>query len=304
MKPHSVILLVGLLSSITSPCLAAEGGGTSYAPGSSMYLAGDMPPPGFYEILMPSYTHQYRINDANGNKNSALGKVDISVPVLTSRSFYVTPYQIFGAQLATQLVVPVVGMDGSMSGSSYVSPIDESNFGLGDVTFSPAILGWHITPNWSVNTGLDINMPTGRYDASRSFNPGRNYWSFQPVLGTAYIDRTGLQAHALARLQFNTENEDTNYKTGTEFEVDYTLAYNFEKFRVGLTGYYYKQLGNDTQNGAIYEDGNKGESLAIGPALTYKWGFQEATISWQHDLYSENRGQGDYIYGQVAFKLF
>jgi len=53
----------------------------------------------------------------------------------------------------------------------------------------------------------------------------------------------------------NTENPDTDYRTGTEFHLDFMLnQFLAESFGIGFHGYYYDQLTGDSGSGAILGD--------------------------------------------------
>jgi hypothetical protein len=97
----------------------------------------------------------------------------------------------------------------------------------------------------------------------------------------------------------NTENSATNYRTGTEFHVDF-VANQFvsETFALGLRGYYYEQLTGDSGSGAVLGD-FKSESFGIGPGFVWipKSGGGRFTVlgKWMHDFSAENRFESDYF---------
>ena len=67
-------------------------------------------------------------------------------------------------------------------------------------------------------------------------NIGRNYWSFDTVMAATWFNaETGTELSVIPGLMMNTENPDTNYRTGTEFHVD-AVANQFlsETFAVGV----------------------------------------------------------------------
>lgn len=290
-----------------APGAATEGGGSSYPAGSSMHLSGAMPPdPGFYGVVIPSYFSATRMNDGDGDKVKFPGGFKVEAASLVHRSFYVWDTKILGANLASQAVTALVKLD------SDIAHHKDKDAGLADITISPAILGWHFGQNLTLVLGYDVVVPVGKYDSSRSLNVGRNYWSHNIVTGLAYIDRNGLTFQISPRLLINQKNNDTDYKSGTEFEMDFVAGWSFGPLNLGVAGYYYKQLSDDEVGGAkiranplagIFENGNRGEAFAIGPKASYFFGPATGTISWQPDLYSKNRTQGNTVWAHLAYKL-
>jgi hypothetical protein len=80
----------------------------------------------------------------------------------------------------------------------------------------------------------------------------------------------------------NTKNQITEYHTGDEFHVDYTLAqYLSKELGFALVGYYYQQITDDESptldevdaaNRAVglpTYDGFKSKGAAVGPAIMY-----------------------------------
>jgi hypothetical protein len=73
---------------------------------------------------------------------------------------------------------------------------DASLFSLGDVGLVPASLYWSLGPI-HLNLYEAIIAPTGRYDDEDIVNVGRNYWSFDTVLGFPRVTRGALPCDTL-----------------------------------------------------------------------------------------------------------
>ncbi len=96
----------------------------------------------------------------------------------------------------------------------------------------------------------------------------------------------------------NTENPDTNYRTGLEIHIDFMVnQFLSETFAVGVHGYGYKQIKGDSGSGAILGD-FKSKSYGLGPTASWipKFGGGNVAISatWLHDLYATNRQEAHY----------
>ncbi|MDQ0455693.1 SphA family protein [Rhizobium paknamense] len=284
-----------LAGSAVSSLHAAENGNTQYSPGSAQFYAGGVPPfSGFYLLSQTSYFTSDRMNDGDGNKQPFEFKVRSIAD--TFRLLYVSDINIAGAQVWGQLVVPVVHLDLDLPFG------DGNNLNIADITGTIG-LAWHLDRYNSIVFGIDVGMPTGYYSASDVASIGLNHWSVQPTLGYHYSDPQGLELATTARLIFNTRNNDTDYKTGTEFVLDYAVGWNIDKWRVGAVGYYLQQLTDDTGPTAA-ADGHRGKGFALGPSLTYS--FTPATqvsASWQHDIVAENRAQGNTVWLNFATKF-
>ncbi len=288
----------------TSTVEAAENGNTAYMPGSSLYTGAAIPRiPGVFGELIGNYTRYRRNNGPDGHDSGQVLEVDAYS--LTFRGLWVTETEIFGAKLLHATILPVVYSEGTVPGDD-PDGVDGDSFSQGDISISPFILDWDLGNNYSLSAGLDISIPVGAYDEDDAINIGRNYWSFQPVMGFSYKNPQGFEGHILSRLMFNTENTDTDYTTGNEFNADISLGYNFDNYRLGIHGYVYKQLTDDkwADGTNIYlPDGFKSEAIGFGPTITYKMGPGEILFAWVHDLEAKNHGQGDQFYGKINFKF-
>ena len=276
---------------LATPALATEGGGGHYPNGAEDFMLGALPPPGTYFLNYLSWysTDKFR-TDFGDNKN-----FDLDVVADTLRFIHVTDYQILGANWAVHAFVPLVNVD--------VSPLpgwSDSRFALGDIIIDPLILGWH-SKNWHLTTGLDIYLPTGAYDQNDLANVGRNYWTFEPIIAFTYLSDQGLELSAKLMYDFNTENDDTDYQSGQEFHLDYTLGYHMGPWSLGLGGYYYKQTTDDEQNGHRFLNGFRGEAFAIGPQAKYDYKNMSFTLKYLAETDVENRPEGDSLWFKFLY---
>ncbi|MBB4953631.1 hypothetical protein H4S14_001652 [Agrobacterium vitis] len=296
MKQTRILAATALVSiSCLGAAEAAENGNTQYAPGSAQFYAGAIPPfEGFYFLSQTSYFSANRTNDGNGHEVPI--DFHVKAAVETLRFVYVSDVHIGDAQLWGQIVLPLIHLDISTAFAS------DKTSAFADATATVG-LAWHPDQRQTYIFGLDVGVPIGTYDKDALANGGLNHWSVQPTLGYHYSDPQGLELATTARVIFNSENTDTHYTTGNEFVFDYAVGWNFDKVRVGATGYYIKQFTDDKGPG-VGSDGHRGEGLAIGPSLTYSFnpGMQVST-SWQHDVVAKNRAQGNTVWVNFATKF-
>jgi len=271
---------------LAGTAFATEGGGGAYPNGAEDFMAGALPPPGTYFKNYMLYYTSSNFKDNNGNDLIPDFKLKAAADVL--RFIHVTNYKILGANWAVHAFIPLAYQDVTMGGR------DDDRFGLGDIIVDPIILGWHF-PNFHITAGLDIYIPVGTYNQDRLANLGRNYWTFEPVLGMTYLSDGGFELSAKLMYDFNTENEDTNYQSGQELHVDYTIGYHINKqWAVGVGGYYYQQITDDELNGAtVSPDGFKGKVYSIGPQAQYNYKNMSFTAKWQYEFDAENKPEGN-----------
>lgn len=273
-------------------------GPQQYPLGAENFLAGALPPAGDYFInYFGYYEGQYR--DDRGNK---VPGVDVNAVFDAMRYLHVTDHRILGGNWAFHGIVPLVYQNLNIPDPSLDG---DAVFGIGDITINPLIIGWHFPPDWHVTVGLDINLPTGRYDKNDPTNSiGSNYWSVEPIVAFTYLNKSGLEVSAKAMYNVKTENDDTDYLSGDDFHLDYLIGQHLGPWAFGLGGYYLEQIESDEQNGQrVGPDGKRAQVFAFGPALRYEYKGMSFIGTWNHETAVENYFQGDKFYFKfiVAF---
>ena len=194
--------------------------------------------------------------------------------------------------------------------SSAVSRSSSTN-GLGDIVLMPLMLNYNLDPDFNVNFRLGVYAPTGDYEVGRLANTGKNFWSISPVLGLMYFgQKNGFEASAFFGATFNTENEDTDYQSGTQAFIDGTLAQHFPLFGglagAGVSGYYYQQVEGDSGDGATLGD-FKGKTIGVGPVVSYVTKILDRDtifeLKWLREVETENRLKGDIVWLKAVFKF-
>jgi len=267
------------------PARATESGGGAYPNGAEDFMTGALPPPGTYFINYLTWYTATEFKDKDGNDMIPDFSLDVVANVF--RFVHVTDVRFLGASWGMHAFLPVVRVDVDFPG------MGDHRWGLGDIIVDPFILGWH-WDNFHVTAGLDIYVPVGAYDEDRLANPGRNYWTFEPVLAVTYRCPGGFEASAKFMYDFNTKNSDTDYESGQEFHFDYTLGYHVGNWALGVGGYVYYQTTDDEVDGVKVEpDGFKGQVYAIGPQVSYSYKNMSFALKWQTEFEAENRPEGD-----------
>ena len=310
-------LVAGALASfalaLPQTVTAGEGGTTHVIPGAMATIVDNAPTaPG--TIVKPMYLHYSgSISPQIPTAAGLASDVDAS-----SNTFAVAGVHTFettvlgGAHYSVVAALPYTWLDitanvqapggGSVRRESKVD-------GFGDLTVIPAMLAWK-SGEWQFNAVLPIFAPTGSYKQGRLGNPSLNYWTFDPMVGVVYGSQKGLNALLNAGYAMNTENPDTNYKSGSLLHFDgavqQLLPVGSGFMTLGAEGFYFQQVTCDSGSGATLGC-FKGRTAGIGPVLGYiqPLGTQALSLElkWLPELDTKNRLNGDYIWFKMVYKF-
>lgn len=293
----SVTVLFIFLAVLSILCMtqkdvsATENGLGAYQNGAECFMAGAVPPPGTYFL---NYFMFYTADKFKIKDGPDVPHFDAKVTADILRLIHVTKHQILGGFWGVHVFLPFVNVDLTTPGGS------DTKFGIGDIIVDPFILSWH-TKNWHFATGLDVYIPTGAYNNKDIANIGRNYWTFEPLFGFTYVSDGGFEVSSKFMYDFNTENNDKDYLSGQEFHFDYLVGYNIKPWGIGLSGYYYKQITDDKQNGEKVPDGFKGQVFALGPSIKYDYNNMTFNLKYQKEMSVENKPEGDKFWFKFVY---
>ncbi|KIX13349.1 SphA family protein [Dethiosulfatarculus sandiegensis] len=286
----TITLAIGFFFYCTSTAMAFG----HYTPGSLGLNAASLPPPGFhYTMYNLMYTADTMLDD-NGNDLDL--DLDLTVFANVHQFTYMTDYKILGADFGFDVLIPLVYTSMEMKRQG----VDEDSFSLGDICVEPFVFAWH-TPRWDVALAFGFYAPTGESDEPSS--PGAGYWSFMETLGaTYYFDEARTwTASLLTRWLQNTEDRDTEITAGANVVAEYGLAKAFpfnsgELFlTAGVAGYTYKQLDEDSGDGASDQ---KYFGNAVGPEIRLM-GFKpfpfQLSLRYLFEYAGENTTEGQNV---------
>lgn len=285
---------------------ATEGGGTSKIVGIETVRAGVMAEPGSLRRLASVGAYEAtRTLDGAGNPRAGLSNFKVRFGAVAARLQYVwKDVKLWGADLETRAGYTFYG--GTNVSFDVATPGGAvhragSAHGGGDAFLAPLTLGWRNDRLHQI-AGIEVYVPTGRFDRSRLANLSRGYTSIAPVWRFSWFAVPALELSGNLVLLYNLKNGDTQYKSGRELSFDYGIGHALGAgWQGGVSGYVYKQLSDDTLNGARFGDGNRGRVNAIGPFVRYspgkEWGV---TLKWQIEGQTRNRAEGNRFFLQVA----
>lgn len=170
--------------------------------------------------------------------------------------------------------------------------------GYADMYIVPLAWSWQ-SGDWSVLAYQGIVPTSGVYRANRAVSLGRNYWTFDSNVAVTRMFAAGHYELSInLGVMVNTQNNATDYRTGSEFHADYLLGYHLgHGLALGVAGSYYLQTESDSGRGvgAVVD----GEATTLGPAVmyTFKPGDREVTVSvkWLREIAANHHPPGDYL---------
>lgn len=296
-----VVLLVTFLD---LPAHASESARSSYgAVSAADFGTAVLPPTNGLYIREDLWYYDGDFQDAvKGGVFSA--DANIQVLGLSTRLFWYPGVQFLGARYGTYLSFALADGEAESRITTRLPGKPErivreqgDRRGMSDILFTPLSLGWK-RGDWHIKWTETVNLPASDYDTSEALNFGRNYYALNSSLGLAYRKGTvGPEFNIRSGFIWNAENPDTNYRTGNEAYVDGSVNWRFTSaITAGLSGYAYRQLTEDSGEGAIFGD-FEGRSYAIGPVFRYFIGKNSNRISvitkWLHQFESEHHFEGD-----------
>lgn len=317
----TVVVSMLVLMSLNSFAHATENGGSSYPTGTFGDFAMNCASPGLYAREWVIYTNRSIKNmpvqpgvtadvESTGWSNLlTIGYMsDLKVFGGNYGAFLATPW-IYNCDVRSEINIPGVG---SMK-------TEDSTSGLMDAHFIPVAISWD-AGNLHFLVAQNLVITTGRYKSGKP-SPGRNYMSYDPLLGFTWLDpERGHEVSFMAGYLINTKNQATDYRSGNEFHVDYNLNQFLSKqFGIGIAGYYYEQMTDDESPlldqidafnksaGLSSLDGYKSKGAAIGPSilLSANVGGKQLnfTAKWLHEYYAKNRFEGDWVYLSTVIRF-
>ena len=319
MRSNVAICVLGLAvacSFIPQFVCAEEGGSGHYVPGSMASFADAVPPAETFVARVNLLYYEGDVSLSRPLPFAGLTTVGASVD---SWAYGLTllwrPPVAFGDKIsyAMSATIPYVDINvtAEVQASGLTTRRTGGDKGLGDIVLMPVMVNYAFTPDLSANLRLGIYAPTGDYEAGRLANTGKNYWTLEPTLAVIYFgQKNGLEASAFFGADFNTENKDTDYESGTQVHVDGTLAQHLPLFGgfagAGVSGYWYKQVDPDSGAGANLGE-FKAKTTGLGPVLSYACSREAidivAELKWLHEVDTVNRLEGDLIWLKVLVKF-
>jgi hypothetical protein len=304
--------MLSALVAASQGAIAGEGGTSHIMPGANATLV-DLPPTspgGFFKPMYINYQGDIsaRVPTAAGVVANANAEANTLV---LGGGYGFEQTVLGGAHYGVAAFLPYTWLSISADSEALGGVrIQNSVSGIGDLTAVPVMLAWK-AGDWQYDFLMPVYAPTGSYQTGRLGNTGLNYWTFDPIVGAAYSNaKSGLNAAIHVGYALNTENNDTNYKSGNILHVDASvqqiLPLGSGFANIGAEAWYFQQVTCDSGSGATLGC-FKGRTAGIGPVLGYiqPIGQQKLILElkWLPELETKNRLNGDYIWLKMVYKF-
>lgn len=277
--------------------------------GFTSFLDGGPPAgPGLYLTQYLQYIHSDRLTDSNGDK--ILSGANLDAIVSLTQIIYQTKQEILPAigmmppaRFGLDVIIPVASIDFS---HNFGGPPEDNGAGLGDILVGP-FLQWDPViacgrPVFMHRIEFQMMFPTGKYDSNKELNPGSNFFSFDPYWAATVFFTPKWTASWRVHYLWNAQNDDPNRAFGPvdntqagqavhlNFASEYEVLEN--KLRVGINGYYLKQV-TDTQANGIDLPGRREQVFALGPGALYSYSKDtHFFFNFYAETAAENRPEG------------
>lgn len=288
--------------------------------GLTSFLDGGPPAgPGWYFSEYLNFYEGGKLKDGQGNSlilptPNGFREHEVDAFAALSQLIYQSDTPVLaGGKWGINAILPVV--------DPQVSPDDSlairaNGSGLGDILVGP-FLQWDPImgpqgPIFMHRVEFQFILPTGKYDSDHEVNPGSNFFSFSPYWAGTYFFRPDLTASWRLHYLWNATNEDPSSGTRAaiqmahpdlrvedlqagqavhlNFAADYAVIPN--QFRVGINGYWLKQITDSEADGQKLGDRTE-QVFGIGPGAVWHMSKDThlfANVYFETD--AENRPEG------------
>lgn len=230
--------------------------------GFTSFLDGAPPAgPGFY------FTEYLQYYTADKLADLPIPNPKVEAAVSLNQFIYQSNQPVLaGGKWGLDVIIPIVHLDSS--------PLPDNGGGLGDILVGP-FLQWD--PIMGANgplllqrVELQMIFPTGKYDEQDALNPGSNFFSFNPYYAATLFLSPKWTASARLHYLWNAKNDEpfggaNDAQAGQAFHANFASSYEVlpKQLRLGLNGYYLKQISDSQINGQDVPGREK--ILALGP---------------------------------------
>lgn len=313
----SAVLAIFVFACVGQRALADQGGISFWLPGAFGSLAAVPAQPGW--SLGAIYLHSSvtaggdvsasrairignQTTNLSVNLNANLGG---QVDVLVVAPAYTLAPPVFGGRLTLSMLIiggnSHANIDANVTGAlgpigfAAQRSIGDSLTGFGDL-FPQAKLQWNNGVHNYMVYGM-ANLPVGAYDSSRIVNLGLGHWSVDGGAGYTYFNpQTGHEFSVVTGLTYNFKNPSLDYQNGIDWHLDWALSkFVTKQVHVGVVGYAYQQLTEDSGSGATLGD-FKSRVFGVGPQIGYLFpvgGMQGyLNLKGYKEFSAQNRAEG------------
>jgi len=286
-QPEAHLLAQTKLPDVVKPPPSINLGSTSFYDGFGRVK------PGVTVLEYFRWSHSDEISDGDGveNKRFVAPRID-SFPDLT-QLIVATRWHPFGGAAGFSVLVPLVGLRTGFAADSPKTLAAEAP-GLGDIIAGPTYQSKFFVrgvstkvheaspaPYLAWRTQLLVQIPNGRFNPTKSINPGSGYWAVVPYLAATYMPWRKVEMSTRLHYQYNLPTTKIanpppiphlNYVNGQAGQLVYgnfTGSYRLtKKLYLGANSYGVYQLSPDRTNGVTVSQARETQ-FYLGPGGGY-----------------------------------
>ena len=271
--------------------------------GFTSFLDGGPPAgPGFYFTEYLQWYTSDRFTDQGGHK-MPLPINRLQAWVSLNQLIYQSNQPVLlGGKWGLDLIQPLVAFDARPQGSTSLTESGPGDLLAGPFIQWDPIMGQN-GPVFMHRIELQMLVPTGRYDPNALLSAGSNFFSIDPYWAGTWFILPQWTASWRVHYLWNDENRNPAipYNTSNTTQAGQAVHLNFstcyevlpKRLRVGLNGYYLKQVTDFTVNGNNVPD-TREQVLGIGPGLVWHISPNDHIFADVYfEMASENRPEGE-----------
>jgi hypothetical protein len=220
------------------------------------------------------------IKDQNGRSLPTFQGVDINAVISLNQFIYISPYHLLGGALGVDALLPIVDLNAAFAPSSPEKLLAYRGLALGDLIWGPLLQMPPVTIGGIVfaqRLEFDVISPTGQSNRLDNINPSSGFWSLNPFWAMTLLPTPNTGFSTRLNYLHNFENSDpavgaAPFRAGDAVWANFTASYKaLPTLNVGMNGYYFQQIQNDTVNGQT-SPRSETTNLSLGPGLMYQLG--------------------------------
>lgn len=235
--------------------------------------------PGFVYQQYFQVEHSNAINDQNGQPVPMFRGTDINAVTSLNQLIYVSPYHLLGGALGVDALLPVVDLNASFAPTSPARLTADHGLAFGDLTWGAFLQMPPVMtdgrPVFAQRIEFDVISPTGRYNHADDINPSSGFWSLNPFWAMTFLPTPNTEFSTRLQYLHNFQNSDpaggaSPFRAGDAVWANFAASYKvLPALNVGLNGYYFQQIQNDTVNGQTTPK-SETTNFSLGPGAMYQ----------------------------------
>ena len=256
-------------------------------------MPGALPDAG--QSVFLEYTDFYRASAlADGKGRNVVPGFHLAVNAFALRIMHNWGVHALGGTLVSSVALPFLDMqlEGPF-GKDHQTGLGNTDLGL-YVAYGKG--PWH----WWY--GLDGSLPGPEYNKSDLLHVGQHNLATALSGAISYLPGHA-QTEISSKFEYirNFTDPATFYRSGDEFIWEYAAMRNVAgKLALGLNGYFYRQVTDDLENRYIVDNGNRGQTVALGPQVRYALGRAALILKYQREMLVENRAVGNSLWFEIG----